>query len=49
MRGRTLGRAAVSLKRSGMDPMRDLVVAGGVSAALAQDHRRFAREPAYLS
>jgi hypothetical protein len=30
-----------------MDPMRDLVVAGGVSAVLAQDRDRFAREPAY--
>ena len=49
MRGRTLGGAAGSLKRSGMDPMRDLVVAGGGSAVLAQDRDRFAREPAYLS
>jgi hypothetical protein len=32
-----------------MDPMRDLVAAGGVSAVLAQDYHRFAREPAYLS
>jgi hypothetical protein len=32
-----------------MDFMRDLLAAGGVSAALAQDHDRFAREPAYLS
>ena len=32
-----------------MDPMRDLVAAGGVSAVLAQDRDRFAREPAYLS
>jgi hypothetical protein len=32
-----------------MDPMRDLVAAGIVSAVLAQDHDRFAREPAYLS
>jgi DNA invertase Pin-like site-specific DNA recombinase len=32
-----------------MDPMRDLAAAGGVSAALAQDHDRFTREPAYLS
>ena len=49
MRGRTLGRAAGSLKRSEMDPMRDLLVAGGVSAVLAHDCDRFAREPAYLS
>jgi DNA invertase Pin-like site-specific DNA recombinase len=49
MRCRTLGGAASSVKRSGMDPMRDLVVAGGVSAVLAQDYDRFTREPAYLS
>jgi len=47
MRGPTLGEAAGSLKRSAMDPMRDLLVAGGVSAVLAQDHDRFTREPAY--
>jgi DNA invertase Pin-like site-specific DNA recombinase len=29
--------------------MRDLVAAGSASAVLAQDHDRFAREPAYLS
>jgi hypothetical protein len=49
MRCRTLGKAAGSLERSGMDPIGDLVVAGGLSAVLAQDHDRFAREPAYLS
>jgi DNA invertase Pin-like site-specific DNA recombinase len=50
MRGRILGKAAVSLKRSGMDPMRDLVAAGGVSAVLlAQDRDRLVREPAHLS
>jgi DNA invertase Pin-like site-specific DNA recombinase len=38
---------ASSLERFGMDPMRDLVTAGGVSAVLAQDHDRLAREPAY--
>ena len=32
-----------------MDAMSDLVAAGGVSAMLAQDRDRFAREPAYLS
>lgn len=32
-----------------MDPMRDLVAAGGVSTALTQDCDRFAREPAYLT
>ena len=47
MRGPTLGEAAGSLKSSEMDPMRDLLVAGGVSAVLAQDHDRFTREPAY--
>ena len=47
MRCRTLGRAAVSLENYGMDPIRDLVAAGGVSAVLAQDHDGFAREPAY--
>ena len=31
-----------------MDRVRDLVAAGGVSAVLAQDRDRFAREPAYL-
>lgn len=30
-----------------MDHVRDLVAAGGVSAVLAQDRDRFAREPAY--
>ena len=43
------GQSCGSLERSGMDPMRDLVVAGGVSAVLAQDRDRYAREPAYLS
>ena len=31
-----------------MDRVRDRVTAGGVSAMLAQDRDRFAREPAYL-
>ena len=31
-----------------MDRVRDLVAGGGVSAVLAQDRDRFAREPAYL-
>ena len=43
------GQSGASLERSGMDPMRDLVAAGGVSAVLAQNCGRFAREPAYLS
>jgi DNA invertase Pin-like site-specific DNA recombinase len=32
-----------------MDSMRELVAARGVSAVLAQDRDRFAREPAYLT
>ena len=32
-----------------MNPMRDLVATGGVSAVLAQDRDRLARQPAYLS
>lgn len=35
------------MERSGMDRVRDLVAAGGVSVVLAQDRDRFAREPAY--
>ncbi len=31
-----------------MDQVRDLVANGGISAVLAQDRDRFAREPAYL-
>jgi site-specific DNA recombinase len=38
---------AASLERPGMDRVRDLVAAGGVSVVLAQDRGRFAREPAY--
>ncbi len=41
------GQSGVSLERPGMDRVRDLVVAGGVSVVLAQDRDRFAREPAY--
>jgi site-specific DNA recombinase len=41
------GQSGASLERPGMDRVRDLVV-GGVSAVLAQDRDRFAREPAYL-
>src|ERR687890_606894 len=41
------GRSGASLERPGMDRVRDLVVAGGVSVVLAQDRDRFAREPAY--
>jgi site-specific DNA recombinase len=41
------GQSGASLERPGMDRLRDLVAAGGVSVALAQDRDRFAREPAY--
>jgi site-specific DNA recombinase len=41
------GQSGVSLERPGMDHVRDLVAAGGVSVVLAQDRDRFAREPAY--
>src|ERR671916_968628 len=41
------GQSGASLERPGMDRVRDLVGAGGVSAVLAQDRDRFAREPAY--
>ena len=42
------GESDASLERPGMDRVRDLVAAGGVSVVLAQDRDRFAREPAYL-
>src|SRR5215204_4592843 len=42
------GQSGASLERPGMDRVRDLVAAGGVSLVLAQDRDRFAREPAYL-
>jgi DNA invertase Pin-like site-specific DNA recombinase len=41
------GQSGASLQRPGMDRIRDLVAAGGVSVVLAQDCDRFAREPAY--
>jgi site-specific DNA recombinase len=41
------GQSGASLERPGMDRVRDLVQAGGVSVVLAQDRDRFAREPAY--
>src|SRR3712207_6874385 len=41
------GQSAPSLERPGMDRVRDLVAAEGVSVVLAQDRDRFAREPAY--
>src|SRR5215207_9496937 len=40
------GQSGASLERPGMDRVRDLVAGGGVSAVLAQDRDRFAREPA---
>jgi site-specific DNA recombinase len=42
------GQSGASLERPGIDRVRDLVTAGGVSMVLAQDRDRFAREPAYL-
>ena len=41
------GQSGASLERPGIDRVRDLVQAGGVSIVLAQDRDRFAREPAY--
>ena len=41
------GQSGASLERPGMDRVRDLVAAGGVSAVLSQDRDRFSREPAY--
>jgi site-specific DNA recombinase len=41
------GQSGASLERPGMDRVRDLVAAGGVSAVLAQDRDRFSREPAF--
>src|SRR5215217_8251551 len=40
-------QSGASLERPGMDGVRDLVAAGGVSVVLAQDRDRIAREPAY--
>jgi site-specific DNA recombinase len=42
------GHSGASLERPGLDRVRDLVAAGGVSVVLAQDRDRFAREPAYV-
>ena len=41
------GQSGASLERPGMDRVRDLVAADGVSVVLAQDRDRFSREPAY--
>ncbi len=42
------GHSGASLARPGMDRVRDLVAAGGVSVVLAQDRDRLSREPAYI-
>src|SRR5215218_10017527 len=41
------GYSGASLERPGLDKVRDLVQGEGISAVLAQDRDRFAREPAY--
>src|SRR5215216_4025888 len=41
------GQSGANLERPGMDRVRGLVAAGGVSVVLAQDRDRFSREPAY--
>src|ERR671921_897817 len=41
------GQSGASLERPGMERVRNLVAAGGVSVVLAQDRDRFSREPAY--
>ena len=40
-------QSGATLARPGMDRVRDLVAAGGVSVVFAQDRDRIAREPAY--
>src|SRR5919107_811871 len=42
------GKSGATLDRPGLDRVRDMVASGWVSAVLAQDRDRFAREPAYL-
>src|SRR5215211_1859961 len=42
------GKSGATLDRPGLDKVRDLVASSQVSAVLAQDRDRFAREPAYL-
>src|SRR5215211_605408 len=42
------GYSGATLDRPGMDRVRDLVAAGGITVVLAQDRDRFSREPAYL-
>src|SRR5919106_4214509 len=41
------GQSGANLERPGMDRVRDLVDAGGVSVVMVQDCDRFAREPAH--
>ena len=41
------GWSGAYLERPGLDRVRNMVEAGGVSVVLAQDRDRFAREPAY--
>src|ERR671933_403555 len=41
------GESGAYLERPGLDRLRELVAAGGVSVVLAQDRDRFSREPAY--
>jgi site-specific DNA recombinase len=41
------GQSGASLERPGIDRVRDLGAAGGVSMVLAQERDRFIREPAY--
>jgi site-specific DNA recombinase len=41
------GQSGSSLERPGLDHVRDLVAAGGVSIVLVQDRDRIAREPAF--
>ena len=41
------GRSGATLDRPGLDRVRNMVKAGGVSVVLAQDRDRFAREPAH--
>ena len=41
------GQSGASLSRPGIDRMRDLVAAGGISVVLAQDRDRISRVPEY--
>lgn len=41
------GQSGATLERPGMDRVRRLVAAGGVSVVIAQDRDRLIREPAY--